>query len=111
MASTSVILGEQLESFVQEQIDGGRYGNASEVIRAAVRLLQEHEIDLAEKAAGRGLAELRAAVELGDRSGPPVPADEAFARIAQRLRARQVREGSACAPRSSAAKAKAGRTP
>lgn len=111
MASTSVILGEQLESFVQEQIDGGRYGNASEVIRAAIRLLQEREIELAEKAAGLGLAELRAAIEMGDRSGPSVPGDEVFAHVMARLRAKQADKGITRTFRPSTGKAKAGRKP
>lgn len=111
MASTSVILGEQLESFVQEQIDAGRYGNASEVIRAAIRLLQERELELAEKSAGLGLAELRAAIELGDRSGPPVPGDEAFVHIMARLRARQASKEAPRASQPPAGKTRFGRRP
>lgn len=45
--NTSIILGGDLESFVESQIDSGYYGSASDVIRAALRLLEEQSIKLA----------------------------------------------------------------
>lgn len=39
----NVHLGERFEAFIQEQIRGGRYQNASEVVRAGRRLLEDRE--------------------------------------------------------------------
>ena len=39
----NVNLGERFETFIQEQIREGRYQNASEVVRAGLRLLEDQE--------------------------------------------------------------------
>ena len=41
--NTSISLGNYFEQFVQSQISAGRYKNVSEVIRAALRLLENEE--------------------------------------------------------------------
>ena len=41
--NTSISLGNYFDSFVQNTISKGRYKNASEVIRAGLRLLEEEE--------------------------------------------------------------------
>ena len=39
----NVSLTPELEKFVNNKVQGGRYNSASEVVREALRLLEEHE--------------------------------------------------------------------
>ena len=39
----NVSLGPQMESFVEDLVNGGSYQSNSEVLRAALRLLKDHE--------------------------------------------------------------------
>ena len=58
--TTPISLGSYYEQFIQRSVTEGRYGNISEVIRAALRLLEEEE--------SRASA-LRMAIEEGLQSG------------------------------------------
>lgn len=43
MANTSLTLGEHWETFIKNKIASGRYGSASEVVRDALRHMEEQE--------------------------------------------------------------------
>ncbi|ACA12471.1 type II toxin-antitoxin system ParD family antitoxin [Xylella fastidiosa subsp. morus] len=64
--NTSVALGPHFTSFIDAQVQGGRYGTASDVVRAGLRLLEEHETKV--KA-------LQDALNVGHQSGEPRPFD------------------------------------
>lgn len=58
--NTSISLGDHFENFINSEINSGRYGSVSEVIRTALRLLESEE---------RKLNELRNALIAGEQSG------------------------------------------
>jgi antitoxin ParD1/3/4 len=64
--NTSITLGDHLAGFVERQVASGRFGSASEVVRAGLRLLEERELRL---------KVLRDALVEGEASGPPAPFD------------------------------------
>ena len=59
---TDYTLGPDLEAFIQAQLASGRYNNASEVVREALRLMEERERQLAavDAAIERGMADIKA---------------------------------------------------
>ncbi len=76
---SSYTLGEHFESFVKQQVACGRYNNASEVIRSALRLMEEREQERQEK-----LLALRAALDEGLASGAPIAAEDVLSELTQR---------------------------
>lgn len=77
--NTSVSLGHHFARFVDRQVAGGRYGSASDVVRAGLRLLEEHEARL---------EALRQALSEGEASGAAQSVDiDAFLAAKHRDRA------------------------
>lgn len=59
--STSFTIGTHFEEFIAQQMENGRYGSASETVRAGLRLLEEYEAKV---------QALRNALIQGENSGP-----------------------------------------
>lgn len=78
MPTRNVNLTDELESFVLAKVSSGRYENASEVVRAALRSLDRDEREYEAR-----LAALRTAVDEGDASG--VAEGDVFTRIRGKL--------------------------
>lgn len=78
---TSYTLGKHFEAFVQAQLGSGRYNNASEVLRDALRLMEERERKFAvlDAAIERGMADIKA--------GRVYPAEEVFEELKARYSA------------------------
>jgi antitoxin ParD1/3/4 len=64
--NTSFSLDEHYSEFIDGEVASGRYRSASDVVRAALRLLEDRETQL---------RALRDAVDAGERSGPAAPFD------------------------------------
>ena len=78
MPTRNVNLTDELDRFVLTKVKSGRYENASEVIRAALRSLERDEQEHETK-----LAALRAAIDEGDASG--IAKGDVFARVRKSL--------------------------
>jgi antitoxin ParD1/3/4 len=79
MPTRNVNLTDELDRFVLAKVESGRYENASEVVRAALRTLEREEQEYEAK-----LAALRTAIDEGDSSG--VAEGNSFARVRQALK-------------------------
>ena len=77
----SADLGKQLESYIQQLVETGRYGSKSEVLREGVRLVQDRETRLVALDASimRGIADAGA--------GRTKPARDVFDRLDAKYRA------------------------
>ena len=73
MPTRNVNLTDELDRFVLKKVKSGRYENASEVVRAALRNLEREELQYEAK-----LIALRTAIDEGDASG--VSKGDVFAR-------------------------------
>ncbi|WP_427869394.1 type II toxin-antitoxin system ParD family antitoxin [Leucobacter luti] len=64
--NTSISLDEHFTQFLAREVATGRYGSASEVVRADLRLLEDREAQM---------TALRAALVAGEESGTPTEFD------------------------------------
>ena len=64
MPTRNVSLTDELDGFLQARVDSGRYEDASEVVRAALRTLEREE-----RAFEAKLEALQRAIDEGDQSG------------------------------------------
>ena len=78
--NTSFSLDEHFSAFIEEEVASGRYGSASDVVRTALRLLEDRETRL---------RTLRQALIAGEQSGESTPLD--FDAFVARKRAAQPR--------------------
>ena len=78
MPTRNVNLTEELDRFILDKIETGRYENASEVVRDALRRLEREDRTYEAK-----LAALRAALEEGIASG--IAEGDVFARVREKL--------------------------
>ncbi|NMD56824.1 MULTISPECIES: type II toxin-antitoxin system ParD family antitoxin [Tsukamurella] len=64
--NTSISLDDHMTEFLAREVATGRYRSASEVVRAGLRMLEDHETRM---------ASLRDALIAGEQSGDPEPFD------------------------------------
>jgi antitoxin ParD1/3/4 len=78
MPTRNVNLTPELDSFVLSRVESGRFENASEVVRAALRTMEREE-----RAFEAKLEALRAAIDEGDASG--IAEGDVFAQVREKL--------------------------
>ncbi len=78
---TSIALSTHFEVFIRQQVESGRYNNASEVVRAGLRLLEDQE-----RLNNVKLAELRQSIATGMQSGDEKDASEVLNRLEAKYR-------------------------
>ncbi|GLS19062.1 addiction module antitoxin [Labrys miyagiensis] len=77
----SFTLGEHFEHFIDAQLEEGRFNNASEIVRAGLRLLEEqtqlHQLRV---------SDIKRSIEESRSNGETVPADVVFDKIEAKLK-------------------------
>jgi antitoxin ParD1/3/4 len=77
----SFALGDHFEQFIDAQLKSGRYNNASEVVRAGLRLLEDTE-----RPKGLSMSALRRLLAEDGDGGPGLPAAEVLDRLERKYR-------------------------
>ncbi len=75
----TITLSHEQKKLVEEKVQSGSYTSEREVVGAGLRLLDEQD---------RQLKKLQEMIQKGLDSGPPIPAEEVFARIEKKLEKR-----------------------
>ncbi len=83
MPTRNVNLTPELDNFVLDRVESGRFENASEVVRAALRTMEREEHVHEAK-----LAALRKAIDEGDASG--VAKGDVFAQVRKALKLKKI---------------------
>jgi antitoxin ParD1/3/4 len=90
---SSYAIGHHFEEFIDRMLASGRYANASEIVRAGLRLLEEHEDDRQHQ-----VAEIWAKIDEGLRSirdGRTIPAEGVFAELDRMIAERRASRDAA----------------
>jgi len=82
--TTSFILGDEHDGFIRKQVARGKYGSASEVMRAALDRLVEDD---------RKSEELARLLDAAEKS--PIAPDGVFDRVLERLRKQAAKDRAA----------------
>lgn len=78
---SSYAIGNYFEGFIKQQLESGRYASASEIVREALRLLEEREEQRAIQ-----LEKIRLQLQAGVDSGEGIPAEKVFDRLEKKYR-------------------------
>ena len=87
MPTRNVNLTVELNRFVIRKVESGRFENASEVVRTALRTLEREEREYEAK-----LTALRSAIDEGDATG--LATGDVFARVRRSLKRRSLKRGN-----------------
>ena len=79
---SSYAIGDHFEQFIKTQLESGRYSSASEVVRDALRLMEERE-----QLRQIQFEQLRQQIRAGIDGGPGIPAEDVFDRLSAKYQA------------------------
>lgn len=85
----NVSLTPELEQYIQAKVETGRYTSASEVVREALRLLEQKELER-----GQALKKFQAELDQGiaeAEAGNLMDGEEVFAKIREKSRLRRIK--------------------
>lgn len=84
----SIALGDHYEKFIKRQLESGRYNNASEVVRAGLRMLEDFEASR-ERWLRQEIPARR--TEMRDDPSAVIPAEQVFDDLEARHRLRMAK--------------------